>query len=267
MHATLLIDQYILYFCIYSVFGYIGEVLYCSIPAHHFVNRGFLYGPWIPIYGFGGLAIHTLTQGVSVVPSNPLFVFLASMVLASLIEYIGSWLLETWFGIKLWDYSSHRCNIHGRVCLLNSTIFGCAGLVLTYGGHDLFAGWVDRLPEATVRLSSHLVFLAMTVDFVCSVFRMQAFRNLLKDTHDRIEEAKADISFLGTLDNAMARSVVKGRVVARLGSLKERYAASARRMLVKWPGMKGRSRLAEEMIERWRQQDPLKDLWDKVGKA
>ena len=260
MQETLLIDQYILYFVTYSFFGYVAEVIYCSIGQRKLVNRGFLHGPWLPIYGFGGLVIHMLTTDISLVPRNPVTVFLASMVFASVIEYLGSWMLEKGFGIKLWDYSSYPFNINARVCLKNSTLFGLGGLALTYGGHARFAGWIDKLPLAAMELSSKVLLVLMSVDFVLSVVRMRAFKAMLVDMQARVEESKRELDFLKSLGNDMARQVVRGKVIAELGSLRERSRKEGRRMLAKWPGMYSKLPDLQDMLARLRREDPLGDL-------
>ena len=92
-----MIDRYIISFMIYSFFGYLSEVTYCSIPAKRFVNRGFLYGPYLPIYGFGGLIVVII---LSPLHAHPVAVFALAMLLTSILEYFTSWLLEKLFSIK-----------------------------------------------------------------------------------------------------------------------------------------------------------------------
>ena len=106
------VDRYIVLFFIFSILGYISEVIYCSVPAHRFVNRGFLYGPYLPIYGSGAMIVLVLLEPVA---DNPLLVFLFGLILTSILEYFTSWALEKLFSVKLWDYSKHRVNINGRV--------------------------------------------------------------------------------------------------------------------------------------------------------
>lgn len=240
MDATQIFDRYVIYFFVYAVAGWCGEVIYCSIPQKRFVNRGFLYGPYLPIYGFGGVVVHLAVSqsGVSFIPeNNPLLVFLGTMVMASVIEYVGSWLLEKCFGVKLWDYSSHRFNINGRVCLLNSTIFGLAGLVLTYGGHRTFCSWIDRLSPVALEHGSRIILVGLTADFMASVFRMKAFRDGLEVLKSKAEAAKEDAALLRSLDTRMARDVVKARLIAEAEDAKQRLARRYSRFMAKFPSM------------------------------
>ena len=137
------LTQYTLTFVIYAFIGYICEVIYCSIGQRKLVNRGFLYGPWLPIYGCGGLIVE-----IFLVPLKkyPLLVFVLGMLLTSVVEYIGSWGLEKIFSIKLWDYSRYKLNINGRVCLLNSTLFGVMSVALVYLVQPYIASFINLIP-------------------------------------------------------------------------------------------------------------------------
>ncbi|MFQ7539298.1 MAG: putative ABC transporter permease [Clostridium sp.] len=106
--------ELILYFFLYSFFGWLCECIYCSIPAHTFINRGFLAGPYCPIYGCGALAVlHILDPFGYSIP----LMFVMGIVVTSALEYVTSWGMEVLFHTKWWDYSSYPFNIHGRVCL------------------------------------------------------------------------------------------------------------------------------------------------------
>ena len=93
-------DTFIVVFFIYSVLGYFCEVVYCSVGQKRFVNRGFLYGPYLPIYGFGSLIVTVLLDPLS---KWPVAVFILAFILTSCLEYFTSWLLEKFFSVKLWD--------------------------------------------------------------------------------------------------------------------------------------------------------------------
>ena len=90
------ITRYTLTFVLYAFIGYLCEVVYCSIGQRHLVDRGFLYGPWLPIYGFGGLIVDIFLCPIA---SHPVLVFLLAVVLTSAVEYVGSWALEKIFSI------------------------------------------------------------------------------------------------------------------------------------------------------------------------
>ena len=113
--------MYLFYFIIYSFLGWICETIYCSIIDKQYVNRGFLKGPFCPIYGAGALIVVILLSPFS---DNIIMLYLTAMIFTSILEYTTGFLLETIFHLKWWDYSNYKFNIKGRVCLLNSTLFG-----------------------------------------------------------------------------------------------------------------------------------------------
>ena len=134
--------QIFLLFIIYSFIGWFCEVLYCSISQKKFVNRGFLYGPICPIYGCGGIMIFAFLMPLS---DNIFLLFFASMIVTSAIEYFASWVMEKLFDAKWWDYSNYRFNIHGRICLLNSTLFGVMGVVAVRFVHPFILSLLYKL--------------------------------------------------------------------------------------------------------------------------
>ena len=106
-------------FFIYSFMGWIYESIFCTIKEKKWCNRGFLYGPIIPIYGFGAVII-SIFVNVSVdnhVTTPWWKVFLVSMVGSAILEYVTSWALEKIFHARWWDYSNMPLNILGQICL------------------------------------------------------------------------------------------------------------------------------------------------------
>ncbi|MGL4607906.1 MAG: putative ABC transporter permease [Eubacteriaceae bacterium] len=129
------------YFILYAIIGWICEVIFCSIPKKKFINRGFLTGPYCPIYGVGAIVIVIILGPYT---RNPFEVFIVGLLSTSLLEYITSWGMEKLFHAKWWDYSAHKFNINGRVCLKNSFLFGIMSLVLMYFVHPLVQGFIEN---------------------------------------------------------------------------------------------------------------------------
>lgn len=135
--------EHILYFFIYSFLGWLCECIYCGIPAGHFINRGFLEGPYCPIYGFGALIVLYVLAPFS---DQWVLLFLAGMILTSILEYLTSYVMEKLFHSKWWDYSQRRFNIHGRVCLRNSLMFGVMGIVVVGFVHPVIIAFLNKIP-------------------------------------------------------------------------------------------------------------------------
>ena len=128
------VSSLIIMFFIFSFIGWIWECFYILIEKGVLVNRGAMYGPWLPIYGFGCiaiLAVAKIKQSERVLKS-PGRTFFAVMILCTIIEYLTSLYLETTKGVRYWDYTGIFLNINGRVCLENSIFFGMGGCICLY---------------------------------------------------------------------------------------------------------------------------------------
>ena len=136
--------EWILLFTIYSLLGWVCESTYCSILAKKLINRGFLNGPFCPIYGVGALLIVKLLSPFS---DNLVILFFASLLLTSLLEYLTGFAMEKLFHAKWWDYSHRRFNIQGRVCLGNALIFGVMGVVVMRLVHPFVMRLIQMIPS------------------------------------------------------------------------------------------------------------------------
>lgn len=169
-------SRIILYFAVYSILGWVCETVYCSIGQRKPVNRGFLNGPYCPVYGFGALLIIGLAMPFS---ATPPLVFAITLLACGVLEYFTGWLLETAFQTRWWDYSGKRFNLKGRVCLLNLLLFGAMGLALTYWVHPWAAGVLDRLPQGAQRIAALVVLAVMAADLIQTVATITHLRDRL----------------------------------------------------------------------------------------
>ncbi|MEE1228476.1 MAG: hypothetical protein U0K57_05855 [Lachnospiraceae bacterium] len=128
-----MICQYVVLFTVYSFFGWIFECTYCTFKTNRWENRGFLFGPIIPIYGFGAIAasiVFGLIPQVKTAGLNLWQIFLVCAVGSAILEYITSFLLEKIFHAVWWDYSNMPLNLNGRICLPATCGFGAAGVLI-----------------------------------------------------------------------------------------------------------------------------------------
>ena len=124
------VGSLILMFFTFSLIGWLWEVGFHLFEDGVFVNRGIMHGPWLPIYGFGGLLMLTLLYRLR---KSPVKEFLVSIVLCGVIEYFTSYFMElTHNGIKWWDYSGYFLNLDGRICAEGLLVFGMGGFVIVY---------------------------------------------------------------------------------------------------------------------------------------
>ncbi len=137
-----LVIKYILLFFIYAFIGWCIEVVAKIIDDRKFVNRGFLIGPILPIYGIGVLLILLVTkQG-----DNFIIVFLKAIGVCSILEYFTSWIMEVFFKTRWWDYSRRKFNINGRICINTMLPFGILGLLVVYVLNPFFTYIIDHSP-------------------------------------------------------------------------------------------------------------------------
>lgn len=231
------LTRYTLTFVIYAFIGYICEVVYCSVGKRRLVNRGFLYGPWLPIYGFGGLIVNIFLIPLK---SYPVLVFLLGIILTSIVEYIGSWGLEKIFSIKLWDYSKHFCNINGRVCLLNSTLFGVMSISLVY----LVQPWIDTLIDLVPALVQYyladVLRLLFAVDLTLSVIKMNAFRKALREAVEKAREIEEKAKEYAQAGKAEAQREYRARMARETLDSNSRFSLTYRRILSAFPNAQGK---------------------------
>lgn len=120
---------YFLIFLIYSIFGWLVEVVSIYINSKKIVNRGFLIGPYCPIYGNAALILILFFKDYF---NNPIVLFMIVVFIASVIEYSTSYVMEKLFKARWWDYSEKSFNVNGRICLSISLLFGFLGIFIIY---------------------------------------------------------------------------------------------------------------------------------------
>lgn len=185
------INTIFLYFVIYSFIGWILETIYCSTLQGKFVYRGFLNGPICPIYGFGALLVLDILEKVF---DFPILVFILGVLVTSTLEYITSYLLELFFNMKWWDYSKKKFNINGRVCLLNSTLFGILCLVLVYAVHPKVKDLVKDIPSNILQPISFLLFATLAVDFVITVAELLKLKSKLTLLESKLQNLESKVN-------------------------------------------------------------------------
>lgn len=150
-----------LYFFVYSFLGWCTEVAFAAFKEHRFVNRGFLNGPFCPIYGFGvSLVIVFLTP----YRSNLIFLYIASVILVTVLEGLTGWAMDKIFHHKWWDYSGMPLNIGGYVCLLFSLVWGVACVFIMNLIHPLIHKGLAILPHTLGIILIVLLGILLIVD-------------------------------------------------------------------------------------------------------
>ena len=231
---------------IYSFLGWCCEGVYCSLGRGEWINRGFLTGPFCPIYGVGAVAALAFLKFL---PPSVLVVFLGGMVITSALEYVTSWLMEKLFNARWWDYSKRAFNINGRVCLLNSTLFGLLCLFLYF---DLNPRIEQLLGMFNMDFKwGFLVafFLYFAVDLALAVksalginIRLKVLTEIREELQEKYEEwsANAKLDF-AQLEEKLLSSDIKDELLEKLHRKQREVGFFERRLMKSFPDMVNRS--------------------------
>ncbi|MBZ4647302.1 MAG: hypothetical protein JG777_2791 [Clostridia bacterium] len=181
------------YFVIYSFLGWCMETIYATYKEKRFANRGFLNGPFCPVYGFGALILIILLEPIR----NPLLLFICAMVLTSILEYITGLILEKSFHSTWWDYSSQPFNIKGRICLRFSIYWGAVSVIILRVFHPHIQRIIMFIPVRYGIMVFYILSLYFLADFIIAVisainlnFRLRQLHSISVELKSRIEHAK-----------------------------------------------------------------------------
>lgn len=198
------VSQWLLLFFMYSFFGWIWESCFVSVRKREWVNRGFLYGPAIPIYGFGAIIILWLT-----LPARrlPVLVYVLGMLGATALELGVGALMEKIFHMRWWDYSKNPLNFKGYICLGCSLGWGVFSLLLVYVLHPPIERLMLRVPEVLAQILVDVGLVVIAGDTVKSVQAALDMRELL----ERLKE-----------DTGRRRDALEEKLEQRRGALEEK---------------------------------------------
>ena len=152
----------ILLFFSFSIIGYIWEVLLHLFFDGVFVKRGTLYGPWLTIYGFGGVITFLLFYRYR---DNPVKVFFLSMISCGVIEYFTSWYMEALYQARWWDYTGYFLNINGRICLEGLLVFGFGCCISIYFLSPFLIKLFHNIDKKFIKLVTIILLFLFMIDF------------------------------------------------------------------------------------------------------
>lgn len=172
-----LLCQLIVLFFIFSLLGWMMEVTLKYIQYHRFINRGFLIGPYCPIYGAGVVLVTVLLGGlIGIRGGTPAEVFMAGFFICGGLEYFISWYMEKAFHARWWDYSQKPMNLNGRVWIGNLMLFGLASVVIVLWLDPLYFRIIEGCPPSVLRFSAAMITALLISDCVVSHVLMASVR-------------------------------------------------------------------------------------------
>lgn len=179
-----LLQQWLLFFFIYCFLGWCWESAYVSVRKRQWVNRGFLKGPVLPIYGSGALAVLVSTLPVRECPA---LVYIFGLIGATLLELVTGICMENLFHVRYWDYSNQKFHYKGHICLSSSVAWGFFSLAMIYGFHKPIERMVLGLPYRFTNVSSFILTAIVAADFAVSFKTAMELRDIL-DGMERIKD-------------------------------------------------------------------------------
>lgn len=198
------LTNYFFIFFIFSIAGWLIEVVLKFIDLGKFVNRGFLIGPYCPIYGFGAFLIVFAINGLIKYEHSYALVFLTSLIICGLVEYFVSYYLEKKYHARWWDYSSKPMNLNGRIWIGNLILFGIGGLLIVEVFSPFFLSLFYKMSLRSRTIFSIVVAIIMLSDYVVSYFVMKLIKvNIEKSKADNTEEIKKEIKILASNKNIL----------------------------------------------------------------
>ncbi len=158
----------ILIFFVFSFLGWLYEVALFLIEDKILVNRGIMHGPWLPIYGIGGILGLLLLKKIR---KKPVLTFFSIIVIAGFVEYFTSYFIEIFTGLKYWDYSQRFLNLNGRICFKALIIFGLAGFLAVYIVAPMLDTFIDKhFSQNTKKIILIILISCFVFDTIYSIF-------------------------------------------------------------------------------------------------
>lgn len=226
------IEQYIALFFIYSIAGWIMESVSISIRNKKVTNRGFLIGPYCPIYGCGVVLITILLQKYhDDIPAT----FFLSILICGTLEYATSYFMEKIFKARWWDYSTRKFNINGRICLETLVPFGIAGTVITIWINPFLLKYINMVPTLAMHIILGIISILFIADSIVSFKIILNLKEMSKEFKDNTDEISNKVKRI-----IRKKMVLYRRIVRAFPRIKENVFYS------KWDEMKKRIEESKE---------------------
>lgn len=183
-----MIPKYVLLFFTYSILGWIMEVILSIIQRKKLINRGFLIGPYCPIYGIGVILITILLAKYK---EDRIITFVMAILICGTLEYFTSFFMEKIFHARWWDYSNKKMNINGRICLETLIPFGILGYGIIYFANPLILGLIEKMPELITLIIAIVLSVIFVVDTIISfklILNLSKVSKLKINVKDNTEE-------------------------------------------------------------------------------
>ena len=261
-------NSWLVYFHFYCIFGWVFESTYVSLRTHKLTNRGFMKGPWLPLYGSGAILVLLVTLPYA---DHPVGVYFAGMIAATILEYITGVVMVKLFKVRYWDYSYKKIQFQGHICLSSSLAWGGLSLLMVYVIHPPIVKFIAMWNENVVNILTFIVTICMAYDFANAFREAMDLRALIiqaEELKKRMEEVVAEKreAFAETVEERreqFAQSVAESK--EQLAESRERLAESLDERKEKFAETvsETRERIAESVAESKEQLAVRQQQWEK----
>lgn len=266
--------QWLFFFYFYCFFGWVFESTFVSVKSGHFVNRGFMRGPFLPIYGSGAIMMLVVSMPFQ---DNIFLTYVAGCIGATALELVTGVTMEALFKVRYWDYSNQKFNYKGHICLSSTLAWGFLTILMTEYVHRAVERVVFAIPGTLVTFLTVTVSVCIVADFTLSFKAALDLRNILiglekaKEEMERIQK-RLDVIIAVANDERELRKLERESYMEELmDNLEERFVHIKERISID-PGafvedvreelMELRSRYLMEKEERMRFRR-IKDFWQR----
>lgn len=243
------LSQWILFYLFYCVCGWCIETTFVSCRRRRFVNRGFLRGPVIPLYGSGAIVILFVALPVQ---KSLIAVFFLGGLAATALEYVTGAAMEAVFKVRYWDYTENRCNLNGYICLGGSVAWCFLSVLLVRVIHRPVESLVLRIPDQMAGVAALVLSCLFAADLTISLRAAVNLRQLLEQLHEYSDRAREEFRLL------QKRMEVAGAF--RKDALADRLADSIRRLPDGGESLLRRIEAMEQAAERLEQNETVQKL-------
>ena len=240
------IKIYFLLFIIYAVIGWCMEVICKLIQYKRFIDRGFLIGPYCPIYGVGALLITFLLNKYT---QDPVVLFVMAVVVCGILEYLTSYFMEKIYHARWWDYSNKKFNINGRICLSNLIAFGILGMFIMYISNPFLIGQLEKLTTTWLNIAFWTILAIFVTDNILSGIINNSIKTTTKQLGERMDNTE--------------------EITRKVREILQKKSALHRRLINAYPKIqavkikiKEKTRKIKEQIEE--QKEDIKDKIDEI---
>lgn len=232
-HYTMI--QWLFFFYFYCFFGWIFESSFVSLKSRKFVNRGFMRGPFLPIYGSGAIMMLVVSMPFQ---DNILLTYIAGCIGATVLELVTGVIMEALFKVRYWDYSNQKFNYKGHICLSSTIAWGFLTILMTEVVHKGVEQAVFSIPETVVMVVTIIVTVYIIIDFTLSFKAALDLRDVLiglekaKEEMERIQKRLDVLIAVANDELESRRQESEGLVDDLMNSIEEKFNGVKERLRI-----------------------------------